>query len=108
MAKPTGKQAEKPSGGAGGPLGGLEAARKAREHLAQLTGCACESVSGLARTEAGWSVTVEVVELERIPHTTDVLASYVVDLDARGDLTGYRRAGRYSRGQALDGSEGRP
>jgi hypothetical protein len=108
MAKPTGKQAEKPSGSTGGPLGGLEAARKAREHLAQLTGCACESVSGLARTEAGWSVTVEVVELERIPHTTDVLASYVVDLDAHGDLTGYRRAGRYSRGQALDGPECRP
>ena len=46
------------------------------------------------------SLTVEVCELERVPNTTDVLASYVVQLDDRGGLLGYKRDRRYQRGQA--------
>ena len=34
-------------------------------------------------------MTVEVVELERIPNTTDVLGVYEVTVDKNGDLTGY-------------------
>ena len=47
-----------------------------------------------------WLVTVDVLELERVPNTTDVLASYVVQLDDGGHLKGYKRERRYVRGQA--------
>ena len=80
-------------------LSGPEAVRQAKAHLAEMTGRECESVSALARTEAGWAVTVEVVELERIPRTTDLLASYVVEIDDAGELAGYERLSRYARGQ---------
>jgi len=78
---------------------GSMAARKAMEHLAQLTGQMPESISGLTATDDGWKVTLDVVELERIPRTTDVMASYEVELDGQGELAGYRRLTRYYRNQ---------
>ena len=75
-----------------------EVARTAAEQLAELIGQQVESVTGLERTEDGWKVEAEVLELRRIPSTTDVLATYEILVDSRGDLEGYRRAGRYARG----------
>lgn len=78
----------------------LDAVREAQDQLARLTGRPAEGVSSLARTEDGWALTIEVVELERVPDTMSLLASYEVSLDTRGNLTGYRRTRRYERGRA--------
>jgi len=67
--------------------------------LLDLTGQPCESVSSLSRTHDGWRIALEVVELERIPRTTDILASYVVELDDEGELMGYERVHRYYRNE---------
>ncbi|MFI0281573.1 gas vesicle protein GvpO [Streptomyces fradiae] len=75
----------------------------ASEQLAQLTGNTPESVSSFQKTDDGWQLTVEVVELERIPDTTSLIASYEVELDDEGDVTGYRRVRRYERGRADGG-----
>jgi hypothetical protein len=66
--------------------------------LVDLTGYDVEGVTGIERTDDGWKIQVETVELRRIPDTTDVLAIYEVTVDSRGDLQGYRRIDRYSRG----------
>ncbi|WP_407914617.1 gas vesicle protein [Kitasatospora sp. NE20-6] len=76
-----------------------DAMRNAAEQLAQLLGRQPESVSALKPTEEGWQADVEVMELERIPDTTSVLASYRVTLDEEGELLAYERVRRYSRGQ---------
>jgi hypothetical protein len=70
--------------------------------LIALTGRHPEAVSALQRTHDGWRVVLEIVELERIPQTTDILASYAVDLDADGELAGYQRVHRYYRSE-VDG-----
>ncbi|HEX6701819.1 MAG TPA: gas vesicle protein GvpO [Gaiellaceae bacterium] len=80
------------------------AVETAREQLAALVGKAPESVSGLERTREGWTVTLEVVEVVRIPSSTDVLASYEVVLDDDLRLVRYRRCRRYHRSQA-EGSD---
>jgi hypothetical protein len=81
-----------------------DVAGQARELLRSLRGVDAESVSGLARTPNGWKVTLEVVELRRIPESTDVLASYEVELDDDGKFLGFERGRRYHRAQAeLDG-----
>jgi hypothetical protein len=49
-------------------------------------------------------VTLEVVELRRIPESTDVLASYEVELDGDGRYLGFSRGRRYSRSQAEGGA----
>ena len=45
-----------------------------------------------------------MLELRRIPNTTDVLASYDVEVDSDGELQGYRRVHRYVRGVPEGGS----
>src|SRR5947209_4829186 len=93
-------------GGADGPaarrprrLSGSAAIAHARAHLLELTGQPCEAVSSLTRTRDGWRVALEIVELERIPRTTDILASYVVEIDDEGELMGYERVHRYYRNE---------
>jgi hypothetical protein len=44
-----------------------------------LTGKDADSVTGARRLDDGWSVLVDVVELQRIPASTSVLATYRVD-----------------------------
>ncbi|MFE9647600.1 gas vesicle protein [Streptomyces sp. NPDC006365] len=80
--------------------GPMEVLRHARAQLAELTGMAAESVSSFERTEDGWVLEIEVLELVRVPDTMSLLASYEVTLDPQGELTGYRRVRRYERGRA--------
>ena len=71
---------------------------QAAQQLLELTGKAAEGVTGLERTDDGWKVQVEVVEVRRIPDTTDVLALYEVDTDERRRAPGLPRLRRYARG----------
>lgn len=77
-------------------------ARRASAELAELIGRNPEGVVSMQKTDDGWRIGVEVVETRRIPDTADILAEYEVSADARGHLTGYRRARRYTRGQVGD------
>jgi hypothetical protein len=79
----------------------------AREQVADVTGQAVETVSGLHRDSEGtWIVNVEVLELERVPNTMDLLASYEVTLNDDGDLLGFERRRRYHRAAVEDGGRG--
>jgi hypothetical protein len=77
---------------------GPQVAKAAERQLLELTGKQSEGITGLQRTDDGWTVRLEVVELRRIPDTTDVLASYEVEMSSDGELIGYRRLRRYVRG----------
>jgi hypothetical protein len=79
----------------------------AREQVAGVTGHAVETVSGLRRDGDGaWVVDVEVLEMERIPNTMDLLASYAVTLSEDGDLLGFERRRRYHRAAVDDDGRG--
>ncbi|MEV5147894.1 gas vesicle protein [Streptomyces sp. NPDC052727] len=78
----------------------MEVLRQARSQLAELTGLVPETVSSFEQTEDGWSLEVEVMEIARVPDTMSLMASYLVELDPDGELTGYRRVRRYERGRA--------
>jgi hypothetical protein len=101
--EPTEEQEREPDG-AGEPADDrpspMQVLRHARTQLAELTGMAPESVSSFEQTESGWTLEVEVLEIARVPDTMSLLASYRVELDPRGELTGYRRVRRYERGRA--------
>jgi len=82
-----------------GRVSAPQAMRKAAEQLAELLRMAPESVSALKPTDDGWEADVEVLELERVPQTTSVMATYRVSLDSGGELVAYERRRRYARGQ---------
>ena len=76
---------------------------EAVSQVQELIGKPVEGVTGMEKDGSDWTVTVEVVELSRIPNTTDVLGVYEVTLDRNGDVTGARRTRRYYRSEAGEG-----
>ena len=81
-------------------LSGARAALLARQQVEELLGLPVETISGLARHPDGFTVTLEVVEMERVPRTTDVLGTYRVELTPEGELDGSERVHRYYRNTA--------
>ncbi|HEX5907751.1 MAG TPA: gas vesicle protein GvpO [Propionibacteriaceae bacterium] len=78
---------------------GVQFARRAMDTLAELVGCPAEGITGIRRNDDGWVVEVEVLEVERVPETSDVLASYEVAIDNDGEIVEFRRLRRYLRTQ---------
>ena len=82
----------------------LQAARRA---VSDVTGQKVETISGFHRNDGdgdgdGWLVTVEVLEVERVPNTMDLLATYAVELSDDGEVTGFERRRRYHRAAVDD------
>jgi Gas vesicle synthesis protein GvpO/SAP domain len=83
----------------GGRIDIADAASIAARALTELTGRTVDAVSGARKTDDGYHVTVEVLELSRVPSTTDVLATYEVGVAFDGSIVDYSRAHRYYRNQ---------
>jgi Gas vesicle synthesis protein GvpO len=83
-----------------GRLSAGELGQAALTTVEELTGYQPEAVTALEWDGEYWQITVDALELSRIPSTTDVLGCYVVQLDDQGTLHGYKRTGRFVRGQA--------
>jgi hypothetical protein len=71
--------------------------QEARRHVSALTGLSPETVTGLDHVEDHWVVTVELLELARVPNTMDLLGTFEVTLSEDGELLGFRRLGRRRR-----------
>jgi hypothetical protein len=59
-----------------------------------------EAVTGIEKDGDEWTVTLEVLELQRVPSTTDVIGKYEVTLDKDGELTGMQRTRRFPRAES--------
>lgn len=80
----------------------VKVGRVALRELEELIGCPAEGVTAISKDDDNWSVQVEVLEVGRVPETTDVMGSYEVTVDGNGHVTGYRRTRRYLRAQVED------
>ena len=74
----------------------LEAAQQVQDRI----GRPVEAVTGVEKDGREWNVTLEVLELQRVPTTTDVLGKYEVTVDRNGEVTSARRTRRYPRAEA--------
>jgi gas vesicle protein GvpO len=83
-----------------GKLTTAELGQAALTTVGELTGYKPEAVTGLEWDGEFWQVTVDALELQRVPNTTDVIGEYIVQLDEKGTLRGYRRTRRFQRAQA--------
>ena len=79
-----------------------EVVRDAKDQAEELLGRPVEAVLGVERDGDDWTLELEVLELSRIPTTTDVLGKYEVTLDKDGEITGAKRMRRYARAAGGD------
>ena len=68
-----------------------ELIESAKKQLAELTGFKEPAGVGLRKEKEGWVVTIEIVEKKSIPEGMDIIGTYDVRLDAKGDLLGYEK-----------------
>ena len=80
-----------------GKLSAIELGRAAMRTVEELTGYTAEAVTALEWGGEFWEISVDALELSRIPDTTDVLGEYIVRLDEDGNLRGYHRQRRFQR-----------
>jgi len=86
-----------------------EALRLGPKYVTDITGCEPERLTAVEPTdEGGWIVEAEMVEVQRIPSSADMLALYEIELDADGELLACTRTRRYMRGQNLSIRDGEP
>src|SRR5436305_3500729 len=85
-----------------GGLSAAELGKAAMTTVRELTGYEPEAVTALEWDGEFWQITVDALELSRIPNTTDVIGQYAVRLDESGTLRGYHRQRRFLRSQPED------
>jgi Gas vesicle synthesis protein GvpO len=69
----------------------MEITERAKSQLATATNLEPLIVSGADKETDGWRLTVEMLELDRIPASQGVVGSYDVRLNDHGDLVTWRR-----------------
>jgi len=72
---------------------------KAREEFISLGKKSADGITGLSKTEEGWSILMEALERKAIPDTMDVLGLYELRLDDEGNLLGLDRKKLRKRGE---------
>jgi hypothetical protein len=82
-------------------MDGQQIALRAKEQMSGITGKKADTISGLTKDEQGWHVTVDLVEMRRIPESSDMLATYEVLLDTDGQMLTYKRTRRYLRSETM-------
>lgn len=80
-------------------------AERAKQQMADLTGLKPVTVAGAFRDAQGWRVSLDLLELSRIPQSTDVLGTYEVLLDEEGNLVSFERKRTRFRGEPMEEEE---
>ncbi len=70
-----------------------------KRQMAAITGLAPDTISRCDQAEEGWTMAIDMLEHRSVPRTQDLLASFEVVLDGAGQVTRWRRTGRFVRGQ---------
>lgn len=82
-----------------GPIGAAAVVVHAKRELSLISGLEADRVSSVISEPDGWHVTVDLIELRRIPPSTDVIAAYDAVFAPDGTLQSYHRSRRYLRDQ---------
>lgn len=69
----------------------VELADMARDQLTKVTGLTPVLISATFKDDRGWHVLMDMLEMKRIPDSTDVLGFYEVLLDEEGNMLKFKR-----------------
>lgn len=75
-----------------------EMAERAKQQLAEVTGFKPVAVVASHRDAKGWHLSVDMLEMARLPDSTDLLGTYEVDLDEEGNMLRFEKKRTHLRG----------
>jgi hypothetical protein len=78
---------------------------RAKNQLADVTGLKPQGVTRVFRENGDWHVGVEMLEMSRIPPSSDVLGDYEVLLAEDGGMVKFRRRKTRLRGEPMEEEE---
>jgi hypothetical protein len=70
-----------------------------KRQMTAITGLPPDTISRCDPAEEGWTLNIDMLEHRSVPRTQDLLASFEVILNGAGQVTRWRRTGRFVRGQ---------
>lgn len=82
-------------------IGMSEVLERAKQQLSQVTGLEPITATRMSKDEVGWRVGLEMLEMSRIPSSTDVLGRYDVLVDSHGSMVSFERRGTRLRGEVV-------
>ena len=74
--------------------------------LSDVTGLKPVEVTGIAPDDQGWRLQVELLELAKIPPSSDVIAEYEVMVDCEGGLRSFQKMRSRLRSETVSGEAG--
>jgi len=83
----------------------VELAERAKEQLARMTGFKTVAIVGSYKDEEGWHITADMLEMARVPPSTDIIGTYVAVLDENGDLVRFDKKRSRLRGESYEEEE---
>ena len=83
----------------------MNLAERAKEQLAELTGFSPVAAVGGFKDDEGWHITVDAVEMTRIPNSTDIIGTYAVTLDSEGNMVKFEKKRARLRGEPYEEEE---
>jgi len=85
--------------------GMMNLAERAKEQLAEVTGFSPVAAVGGFKDEEGWHISVDVLEMARLPEATDIIGTYVVTLDPEGNMVKFEKKRSRLRGDKFEEEE---
>ena len=82
-----------------------ELAERAKSQLAEVTGLKPITVTRTFKDEQGWHITLDMLEMVRIPPATDLLGDYDVLVGEDGNMLKFERRRTRLRGEPLEKGE---
>ena len=79
-----------------------ELTERAKSQLAEVTGLKPVTVTGAFKDDQGWRISLDMLEMSRIPPATDVLGDYEVLLDDSGNMLRFERKRTRLRGEPME------
>lgn len=79
-----------------------EVIKKAQQEFVRLGKTPANGITGLSKTEEGWTILLEALERKAIPDTMDVLGLYELRLDNEGNLLSLDRKKLRKRGETKE------
>jgi len=77
-------------------------AERAKRQLAEVTGFSPVAAVGGFKDEEGWHISVDMLEMARLPEATDIIGTYEVLLDQGGNMVKFEKKRARLRGEPYE------